>query len=215
MLDTMRRGRPVLAVAALLFATTAPALAADPIGEWLVEDGVSKIRIEKCSGKLWGLVSWEKESGMLDTNNPDPAKRTRPTLGTPLLLGMQQTQENRWDGEIYNPMNGKTYTANISLASLDKLRVQGCVLGFLCGGQTWTKAQPTPKPAASAKPGANRAAGGPTTTASVPGGSKAAAFDSAKDVCTAAAEATGLALVSEQPAAAAPKPPAPANRAAR
>jgi uncharacterized protein (DUF2147 family) len=122
---------------AALGLSTSFVLAAEPIGEWLVTDGYAHIRVEKCGDQYWGVVSWEKEAGM-DTNNPDPAKRNRPTLGMPVLLAMKATQPNRWDGQIYNSENGKTYTGNISLSSQDVLRVEGCLLIF-CGGQDWTR----------------------------------------------------------------------------
>ncbi len=54
--------------------------AAEPIGDWQVEDGSAHIRIVICRGSLWGVIGWEKTPGK-DTENPDPAKRTRPTLG--------------------------------------------------------------------------------------------------------------------------------------
>jgi uncharacterized protein (DUF2147 family) len=130
----------VAAMAALAASwSTVSAAPADPMGEWAVEGNVAHVQIENCSGRLWGIVSWEKTPGGTDANNPDPGKRTRPTLGMPILLGMAPAQANRWDGQIYNSMDGRTYEAHISLAADDVLRVEGCVLGFLCGGQNWTR----------------------------------------------------------------------------
>ena len=111
---------------------------ANPTGDWLVSDGVAHIRVVDCGGRMWGIVAWEKEPGT-DQNNPDPAKRTRPTLGMPIILGMQPAQTNRWEGEIYNAENGKTYSGRIILTGPDTLRIEGCILGFLCGGQDWTR----------------------------------------------------------------------------
>jgi uncharacterized protein (DUF2147 family) len=166
----------------------APAYAADPnpTGEWSVADGNGQIRVENCSGKMWGAVSAEKESGV-DSNNPDPTKRNLPTLGVPIIFGMKQTQPNKWEGQIYSPENGKFYTGNISLESPDVLRVEGCVLGFLCGGQSWPRikvdaqkpsvtapgaapARPTagaktPAQNSGSRTGANAAAAGKTPTA--------------------------------------------------
>ncbi|RAI45897.1 DUF2147 domain-containing protein [Rhodoplanes roseus] len=205
MIDTTRAGRSGwLAVAGLLL-TAAPAFAAEPTGEWMVADGVAKVRIENCGSQLWGIVSWEKEPGGTDQYNPDPSKRARPTLGMPLLLGMQQQQPGRWDGEIYNAQNGKTYTANIRLSNPDQLELQGCVLGFLCGGQTWTRtaaALPTQKPA-GAKPAATRT--GTTGAAATPAIGASKPFETVKDVCAAVAEATGMPQLAEQPAPAAPR----------
>lgn len=217
MIETTRAGRSGwLALAGFLLAA-APALAAEPAGptgEWMVADGVAKVRIENCGSQLWGVVSWEKEPGGTDQYNPDPSKRSRPTLGMPLLLGMQQANPNRWDGEIYNAQNGKTYTANIKLSSPDQLELQGCVLGFLCGGQTWTRtaaALPTQKPA-GAKPPATRTGTTGAGAGAAVGTTKS--FETVRDLCMAVSEATGLPMAAEQPA---PAPrggarPAPAPR---
>ena len=116
--------------------------AQEPTGEWLVEEGYARVRIENCSGRLWGVVAWEKVPGGLDSNNPDTSKRSRPTLGLPILLNMKPGP-GRWEGEIYNTQDGRTWNANIKLTSPDILRVEGCVLGFLCGGQSWTRYKST------------------------------------------------------------------------
>jgi hypothetical protein len=57
----------------------------------------------------------------------------------PILLDMAPTQPNKWEGKVYNSQNGKTYSANISLSDPNTLRIQGCVFGFLCGGENWTR----------------------------------------------------------------------------
>ena len=59
----------------------------------------------------------------------------------PILLDMTPTRANKWEGQVYNSQNGKTYSANISLSDPNTLRIQGCVLGFLCGGESWTRVE--------------------------------------------------------------------------
>ncbi len=136
-----------LAGLALAFLVAGAAMAqADPTGEWVVADGFARIRVVGCGDRMWGVVSWE-EKPETDKNNPDPSKRSRPTLGMPVLLGMKATQRNRWEGEIYNSQDGRTYSASISLSNPDTLRVQGCVLGFLCGGENWPRAKLASPPA--------------------------------------------------------------------
>src|SRR5579885_3389274 len=110
----------------------------DPTGEWLVAERVARIEIVNCGGSYWGVVSWEMKPG-IDRHNPDPELRSRPTLGMPVLLGMTQTKSNQWEGKIYNAKDGRTYSATISLVDPDTLRVEGCFLGFLCGGENWTR----------------------------------------------------------------------------
>ncbi|SRR5258706_4595779 len=116
------------------------AFAADPMGEWLVAERTARIAIADCGGALWGVVSWEADPGGVDDKNPDTAKRGRPTLGMPVLLGMKASGTNQWAGGIYNSDDGKTYSGGLTLISPDVLRVRGCVLIILCGGENWTRA---------------------------------------------------------------------------
>ena len=130
----------VLMMTSTVLAQPARVAVPDPTGEWLVAKQIARIKIVDCDGRLWGVVAWEAEAG-IDSKNPDPGLRTRPTLGMPILLGMQQSKANRWDGQIYNSQDGHTYSASISLVDPITLRVQGCFLGFLCGGENWTRVE--------------------------------------------------------------------------
>jgi uncharacterized protein (DUF2147 family) len=127
------------------------AQAAEIPGEWRVKDGVATIRVVDCNGALWGVVATEKTPGGVDSKNPDKAKRSRPTLGMPVLLNMKpdEDEKGKWTGHIYNAQNGKTYESSIKLSSPNLLKVEGCVLGFLCGGETWTRVPEPPAPTAA------------------------------------------------------------------
>ena len=131
---------PLLLVLGVALASlfSGAALAADPAGEWLVAERTAQIKITDCGGTLWGIVSWEADPG-IDEKNPDPAERGRPTLRMPVLLGMTASGPNQWAGRIYNSDNGKTYSGGLILVDADVLRVRGCILGFLCGGENWTR----------------------------------------------------------------------------
>jgi len=113
-------------------------MAAAPAGEWLVASKSAHIRIVDCAGALWGIVSWQERSG-IDDKNPDPAKRGRPTLGMPVLLGMKASGPNSWGGALYNSQNGQTYSGGITMLAPDRVRVRGCVLAIFCGGENWTR----------------------------------------------------------------------------
>jgi len=167
-----RKARWVLAGLLLFGAANAFAdettgtVAADPIGEWRVSKGYATIRIADCDGRLWGVVASETHPS-LDSKNPDPKLRSRPTLGMPILLSMARTKRNRWDGQIYNSQDGHTYSANISLVNPNTLKVEGCFLGFLCGGEDWTRTEPNdaingaPARSAPQPPGQQAAANSP------------------------------------------------------
>jgi uncharacterized protein (DUF2147 family) len=157
--------RTSVVAASLLAAGFGPARAADdPTGDWKVADGVANIRVAECNGAMWGVVVWEQKAGGIDRNNPDASKRNRPTLGMPILLDMKKKPgKEAWEGQVYNAKDGKLYDSTIKLASPDQLEIQGCVLGFLCGGETWTRvagpipSSPSNNPAAKTAPKANMA----------------------------------------------------------
>src|SRR6267154_6221534 len=88
----------------------APALAADPTGDWRVADGVANIRVAECNGNMWGVVAWEKTPGGRDKNNPDVSKQSRPTLGMAILIDMKKKAGvDQWEGQVYNAKDGKSY----------------------------------------------------------------------------------------------------------
>ena len=133
-----------LAAIVSLAGGTASAAELSPIGDWLVKDGYANIRIDNCGGKLWGIVSWEKTPGGVDSENPDPAKKGRPVLGMPIVIGMALKEPNKWWGEIYNSQNGKMYTAGISVADENTLDLEGCLIWPACLTQKWTRAKHPP-----------------------------------------------------------------------
>jgi uncharacterized protein (DUF2147 family) len=143
----------------------APALALDPTGDWRVADGVANIRVAQCNGSLWGAVAWEQTPGGRDMHNPDVSKQNRPTLGMPILIDMKKKPDvDQWEGQVYNAKDGQFYSSTIKPIDPDHLEIQGCVLGFLCGGETWTRvAGPIP-----GSPANSMAKGAPKTTAALP-----------------------------------------------
>ncbi|THD45720.1 MAG: DUF2147 domain-containing protein [Bradyrhizobium sp.] len=155
-----------------IFLATGPAsaLAADPTGDWKVADGVANIRVAECNGSMWGAVAWEKTPGGHDTNNPDVSKKSRPTLGMPILIDMKKKAGvDQWEGQVYNAKDGQFYSSTIKPVGSDQLEIQGCVLGFLCGGETWTRvAGPIPSsPANGMAKGTPKSPAAPKTTGSV------------------------------------------------
>ncbi|MBR1091476.1 DUF2147 domain-containing protein [Bradyrhizobium manausense] len=147
------------------YASLTPALAADPTGDWRVADGVANIRVAQCNGSMWGAVSWEKQPGGRDENNPDVSKKNRPTLGMVTLINMKKTAgADQWEGQVYNAKDGQMYSATITPVGTDQLEIKGCVLGFLCGGETWTRVGP-PIPLSTANAMAKSA---PKSTAAAP-----------------------------------------------
>ena len=136
---TPNSAAPEERLAALAAAPKAKASPTSPVGEWLVEDGKSQIRVEECGANLCGYVSVAKKPNEKDRNNPNPSLRGRSVVGMPILLDMKPSG-NRWNGRIYNAQDGRTYTGIISLKNGNTLRVQGCAFGgMICGNQNWSR----------------------------------------------------------------------------
>jgi hypothetical protein len=58
----------------------------------------------------------------------------------PILIDMKKSSTaDQWEGQVYNAKDGQLYKSTIKLTGPDQLEIQGCVLGFLCGGETWTR----------------------------------------------------------------------------
>jgi uncharacterized protein (DUF2147 family) len=135
------------AVALFALAGSQSALAADPIGTWLTQNGASRIRLADCGGAVCGTIVWLKEPNdpdtgkpKLDKNNSDASKRGRPLIGVQIVLGMKAAGADKYSGQVYNAEDGKTYSGNLTYSGGNSLQLQGCALGGLvCKGQTWTK----------------------------------------------------------------------------
>jgi len=123
------------------------AMAGQPVGTWLSQDGGTKVRLSDCGGKLCGVVVWLKEATdpktgkpKTDIHNPDASKRARPMMGLQVVQGLTPDGANRWSGSIYNADDGNTYSAHMTVGDGNTADVQGCVLGVLCKTQKWTRA---------------------------------------------------------------------------
>ena len=120
---------------ALLFGP-ASAGVAKPYGIWSM--GKVTVKVANCGGELCGnivalseAIRKAHEGPKLDRNNPNTSKRNRPLIGLAVLMGMKPAGGGRWRGSVYNPQDGNTYSATISVIG-NTLTVNGCVGGTLC-----------------------------------------------------------------------------------
>ncbi len=123
----------------LLLALAAPA---DPAGQWRTPAG-AVIRVERCGAAWCGrIVSLQPIAGnprALDGRNKDAGKRARTLNGLTILWGVTGDAPKWSGGQVYNPEDGGTYSASITLDGADMLKMKGCVAAFLCRTQVWTR----------------------------------------------------------------------------
>lgn len=128
---------------------------AEPTGVWVTEGGRSLINIADCEPKanqpriLCSKIIWLKEpfnkdgEPLRDKRNQDRNMRSRPILGMPVLMNLRQVQNDTWDGNVYNPEDGKIYRAQVISESASKLVVKGCakvLFSWVCKSRTWERA---------------------------------------------------------------------------
>lgn len=78
-----------------------------------------------------------------DQRNKDPALRNRPMLGLQILTLQRSEKPNIYDGEIYNPEDGNTYSGYIEMLTPDRVKLNGCVLfNVICRGEEWVRVLP-------------------------------------------------------------------------
>ena len=134
-------------------------LTAPATGRWPMGSPTSESRNATAACGAW----WPGRNtrAAATRNNPDASKQSRPTLGMPILIDMKKKAgvADTWEGQVYNAKDGQLYSSTIKPAGTDQLEIQGCVLGFLCGGETWSRvAPPFPRAPPTAWPRARRRA---------------------------------------------------------
>lgn len=146
----MKKTRALLLIL-LTFSVTSLWAQADRVtGFWLTEDKDSQVEIiKKADNKYYGRVVWleeplnEQGRPKVDDKNPDRSMHTTPIMGLEMLKGFTyNASKNEWSGgTIYDPKNGKTYSAYMRLDGNNTLIVKGYVMGmrFLGRETEWTR----------------------------------------------------------------------------
>lgn len=142
--------------AAIVPLSATSANAADPTGYWRkAEQGKrpAKQQIYRCGSRaICVKIVWLKNpldsngKPLHDVRNSNPKLRGRTIEGLQIVRGMAQVSGNQWKGNIYNPEDGNTYSATITMVSKNKLILKGCKASIFCRSQEWLRASaPPPK----------------------------------------------------------------------
>ncbi len=129
-----------------LSATYASASDNSVLGQWKTENDKSVVEISKCGdnqycGKIISLKEPLDANGQpkKDVNNQNDNMKDKPIVGLQILSNLEKASETLWeDGDIYNPEDGNTYNAEMSLQDVNTLEVKGCFL-FVCKAQIWKR----------------------------------------------------------------------------
>ena len=143
-------------IASSVGASVAYADAKSPEGIWYTKGEESIIRVHPCvdvETSFCGTLVWLKEpketdgTPKVDKLNKDPAKKGQPMIGVDILLGMKP-DDDHYKGKAYNPEDGKFYDITFKVKTDkvddDSADLRGCILGFLCQTEAFTRATEVP-----------------------------------------------------------------------
>ena len=112
-------------------------------GYWLSSGSI--IEVKTCDEFICAEISHVFVSDgtdpltVFDENNSNKELQNRPLVGVNLFEGFKKeliSNKVLKGGKIYNPNDGKSYKAKLTLLKNNNLEVQGCVL-FVCDGEEW------------------------------------------------------------------------------
>jgi uncharacterized protein (DUF2147 family) len=140
----------LLTAAFLAPCSQSQAASADPTGYWYKPDAEreSKIQVFKCGkakSQLCAKIAWLKDPKdskgrpLHDIRNEEPSMRDRPIVGLAIFTGLAPSAPATWTGKIYNPEDGHTYSATLTVLSRKEIKLVGCKAWLLCGEKQWLR----------------------------------------------------------------------------
>ena len=106
----------------------------DVTGRWMTANNESIVEIYKDNSLYYGRFVWfadpmnEKGKPLRDDKNPDPAKRNRSLMGMTFMFGFDWDGKGKWThGRIYNPQDGRTYSAQLQMKEKNLLGLRGYI----------------------------------------------------------------------------------------
>ncbi len=94
----------------------------DYSGYWWSEDHNSIFELVQTVQNIEGITRWAEEPRN-DSQHPDINLRQRSLLNVTFLWGFEyKARDNSWrNGQVYDPDNGKTYSATLKLSDSGKI----------------------------------------------------------------------------------------------
>ena len=141
-------------VAAAAFTSASAQASESPLGRWLTASGNLEVDIAPCGAALCGVVTRVLGNRSMSREGQEmQAVDTRPALGMKILRDFvpessEGERTTRWEGEIHNRENGKTYACLMSLGADGGLVLRPYVgLPLLGKTQVWMRVPMPARPA--------------------------------------------------------------------
>jgi len=115
------------------------AMADVPIeGNWMNPHGSVMVTTGACRDRLCGWIRWADEKALADAADAGVAH----LVGTELLQDYHARGPGQWEGRVYVPDMGRSFSSVIRQIDPNRLKISGCLLGgWMCKSQIWTRHQ--------------------------------------------------------------------------
>ncbi len=137
----MKRTLMIMALVITCFTAKSQVTEAQILGEWMSPIKDSRVLIYKQQEKYYGKITWGSGSSTKDEKNPKTELRSRDLVGLVILNNFKFDGDDTWyDGSIYDPREGKTYSCKMTLKDASRLSIRGYVGISLFGrSEVWIK----------------------------------------------------------------------------
>lgn len=135
------RKASVVSAAGLAALTGLPSVAdaAAPIqaaGVWRNPKNTVHVRMQPCGTTVCGTVVWAAPKAEAKARKAGTPK----LVGTQLFREFKQVRPGVWNGRVFVPDMGRTFSGSIVANSARSMTGKGCLIGnLLCKTQTWTR----------------------------------------------------------------------------
>jgi uncharacterized protein (DUF2147 family) len=139
--NMMRHLLSSLLLSAALTSGAEAQVAEDAFGLWFDASTGGQLEILKCGEGLCAKIAGVPpgKEGAKDINNQDPALRERLLLGLMIMENAQKTDENKWEGTVYDRVSGKLYSGKVVVKTKDTIEIIGCKMAILCRATPLTR----------------------------------------------------------------------------
>lgn len=136
-MQILRAARSMVLAAGLIAGGPATGAATDKslLGRWWNSTATVAVDVAPCGSLLCGKVIHA------DKMQQDKARRA----GVPQMLGLSVMRNFRavrpgyWRGTVFVPARNRAFSSTITLLSPQQVKVEGCILGFLCQHEIWRR----------------------------------------------------------------------------
>jgi uncharacterized protein (DUF2147 family) len=126
-----------------LFSLLAVLAAAHPVlppdssidGLWWNSDGGVAVDVQACGALLCGTVVRAGAKAERDARKGGFAEM----VGLRVMRDFQHVGPGRWKGTVLIPERGTTVRSTITRIDAGHMKVEGCILGFLCDHEIWRR----------------------------------------------------------------------------